>query len=179
MKILSSRQPSAKPDVSEREPLDSEFESVFEPPADSRPPVRHKAMDLLARREHSRTEMAGKLAVRGYADAEIAAALDGLVADGLISDARFAEAFIASRLRKGQGPVRIRMELKKRGVADDIVQVYLDEPDVDWVELAIQVRQRKFGGSVPAEFSKQARQMRFLEYRGFTSEQIRAAIAAR
>ena len=79
-------------------------------------------------------------------------------------------------MRKGQGPVRIRMELKKRGVNSDTIRLHLDDAGLDWNGLARDVRQRKFGSAMPAEYKQKARQMRFLEYRGFGSEHIRAAL---
>jgi regulatory protein len=133
-------------------------------------------MNLLARREHSRGELREKLAVRKYSPEDIEAALKGLVEDGLISDERFAECFIVSRKRNGQGPVRIRMELKKRGVDSDTIRQYLDDVAHDWNALAREVRDRKFAGQAPDDFTEKARQMRFLEYRGFTSDQIKAAM---
>ncbi len=104
------------------------------------------------------------------------AAVAGLVADNLVCDERFAEALIAVRIRKGQGPVRIRRELKKRGVNSDTIRLHLDDAGHDWKGLALEVRQRKYGGALPDEYKEKARQMRFLEYRGFSSEHIRAAL---
>jgi len=140
------------------------------------PSPRNIAMNWLARREHSQAELCVKLAEREFAPAEISAAVASLVADGLVSDERFAEAFTAVRARKGQGPVRIRMELKRRGVADDLIRMQLDEAGIDWKTVAADVRRKKFGAMMPAEYKDKARQMRFLEYRGFTGDQIRAAV---
>jgi len=101
-----------------------------------------------------------------------------LVRDGLLSDDRFAAAFVASRVRKGQGPVRIRGELKQRGVADELIALHLEQVAVDWTQLARSVRDRKFGAATAGGYREQARQSRFLQYRGFSGEQIRAAIGA-
>ena len=133
-------------------------------------------MNLLARREHTRAELSTKLAARKYSPEEIEATVTALVAEGLPSDERFAEAFVAAKMRVGQGPVRIRMELKKRGVDTDIIQLHLDNSEIEWCSLVKEVRNKKFGEDVPVEFKEKARQMRFLEYRGFTGEQIRVAL---
>jgi regulatory protein len=162
--------------VADPDSSDPLVESPEEPARGSLVPARNRAMNFLARREHSRAELRVKLAVREYSPEDIEAAIKGLVADGLVSDERFAECFIVSRQRKGQGPVRIRMELKKRGVDSATIRLYLDDVVHDWNTLARKVRNRKFGEVVPAEFKEKARQMRFLEYRGFTSEQISAAM---
>lgn len=121
-------------------------------------------------------ELRTKLADKDFLPTEIEAAVAGLAADGLVSDERFAEAFVASRVRKGQGPVRIRMELKQRGVSAELISAHVDAAGLDWGRLAGNVRERKFGASVPDDFKAKARQMRFLEYRGFSSEHIRRAL---
>ena len=140
--------------------------------------ARRTALDLLARREHSLAELRGKLAAREFAQEEIDATLDRLAREGLASDERFAEAFIAAHVRKGQGPVRLRAELQRRGVGADIIAAHLAAADRDWLALAREVRQRRFGAAGPRDFRERARQSRFLEYRGFTMEQIRAAFDA-
>ena len=61
--------------------------------------------------------MRAKLIAREFDADEVDLAIERLVDEGLLSDARFAEAFVSARLRKGQGPTRIRGELKQRGVA--------------------------------------------------------------
>ena len=171
---LSAKPDLADPDLPKESDLfsDSESESL----SASLPPARNQAMNWLARREYSRAELADKLAAKGYSPEDIQTAVAGLVADNLVCDERFAEALIAVRIRKGQGPVRIRMELKKRGVNSDTIRLHLDDAGHDWKGLALEVRQRKYGGALPAEYKEKARQMRFLEYRGFSSEHIRAAL---
>lgn len=136
------------------------------------PSPRNKAMDLLARREHSAQELRAKLLSRGYAPDEVDPAIERLVEEGLLSDARFAEAFTAARVRKGQGPIRIRGELEQRGVAEHLIEASLGRADVDWITAARGVRERKFGAGSPADYKEHARQSRFLQYRGFTGEQI-------
>jgi len=142
----------------------------------SPPSARNQAMNWLARREYSQAELRARLAERDFTQEQIEVAVAGLVADGLQSDERFAESFVAVRMRKGQGPVRIRMELKRRGLAGELIRRYLDVGSQTWANLASEVRQRKFGANMPDDFSEKARQMRFLEYRGFTGDQIRSAV---
>lgn len=137
---------------------------------------RNLAMNWLARREHSLRELRDKLAARDFEPEIIAETVAKLASEGLVSDERFAESFVTARMRKGQGPVRIRAELKKRGIAAEMAQLQVDEAGHDWIGLAREVRERKFGAHIPAEFKDKAKQMRFLEYRGFDGEQIRAAL---
>jgi regulatory protein len=133
-------------------------------------------MNWLARREYSRFELSARLIARDYSPGDVEVAVAGLVASGLVSDERFAESFVAARMRNGKGPVRIRMELKQRGVDPDTIRLYLDDAGFDWHTLVREVRSRKFGEVQPKEFKEKARQMRFLEYRGFTGDQIRIAV---
>ena len=139
--------------------------------------ARKKAMDYLARREHARGELESKLEKAGYYAEVAAEAIDGLVADGLQSDQRFAEAFVHGRVRRGKGPVRIRLELEERGVSGEIVTDALESSGEDWRGLAIDARRRKFGDSAPKDFAEKARQMRFLQYRGFETAHIQAAVS--
>jgi regulatory protein len=172
------RQQSAKPDVSEdvNEDLPKGLdENIKRPKTGSTLSPRNKAMNLLARREHSQAELRTKLAVREYSPEEIEATVAALLADGLLSDERFAEAYITARMRTGQGPVRIRGELKQRGVAAQIIGAHMDDASLEWHSIVREVRSKKFGEGMPVEFKEKAKQMRFLEYRGFTSEQIRLA----
>ncbi len=136
--------------------------------------ARAVAMDLLARREHSLAELRAKLAERDFSPEEAEAAVVALAREGLASDSRFLDAFVASRIRKGQGPIRIRAELRQRGIDAATIDAALDAAH-DWCALARAVRAGRFGGTSPVDVRERARQSRFLEYRGFTSGQIRAS----
>lgn len=136
--------------------------------------LRLGAMNILARREHSRKEVRDKLLKKFDPGTELLdAVLDKLIADDLLSDKRFSEAFLRWRVGKGQGPVRIRMELRERGVDGDTV---LRECDVDWFALVVAVAHKRFGASPATDPKQRAKRMRFLQYRGFNGEQIRAAL---
>ncbi|MEO0614949.1 MAG: regulatory protein RecX [Pseudomonadota bacterium] len=137
---------------------------------------RKRAMDALARREQTRTELERRLSRVGFAPETVADTLDALAAEGLQSDARFAEAFISSRYRQGKGPVRIRAELSKRGFDRSAIAGALEQSGYDWFALAVAVRQQRFGDTPPEDFKARARQLQFLAYRGFDSEQAQAAV---
>ena len=138
--------------------------------------VEAAAVGFLARREHSRAELTRKLAARGAPPDIVETVLDDLVRRKLQSDARFAESLVASRAGRGQGPARIRRELAEHGIDPVVADEALEACGEDWRALAREVRRRKFGSGMPGEWKERARQMRFLEYRGFTGEQIRAAL---
>jgi regulatory protein len=133
-------------------------------------------MDFLARREYGQQELIRKLAGKGFAMAAAEQAVGRLTDEGLQCDHRFAENFIQSRVNQGKGPVRIRVDLGQRGISEATVDDALAEADVDWRSLARAIRQKKFGRGRPADFKVKARQMRFLQYRGFEQSHIQAAV---
>jgi len=139
--------------------------------------ARKKAMDYLARREYGHEELIKKLATAGF-EADVAAdVVLVLRSDGLQSDERFTGSFLQSRISQGKGPVRIRQELKERGIREEIVSAAIEDAGADWYAQAIEIRVRKFGSDLPVDFKEKARQMRFLQYRGFEQDHIQTAVA--
>ena len=137
--------------------------------------MRFRAMDLLARREHSRVELQRKLRDKFPEHVElIDTVIAGLMRDQLQSDERFAEAFVSFRTKKGQGPHRISLELQQRGVSDSIIDAVLSINDITWYQLARDVLDKKYGGKPCSDFKEQAKRRQFLHYRGFNSDQISA-----
>ncbi len=134
------------------------------------------ALALLAGREHSRLQLARKLAQREYSEDEIAAALDALAADGYLSDQRATTAKVAAGLRRGHGPGRIRNDLREAGLRTDQPITGDDGGDIDWVAQARALATRKFGDDPPADYTEWARRARFLQARGFDSATIRKAL---
>ena len=104
------------------------------------------------------------------------AVLAQLVDEGYLSDARFAEVFVRSRHDRGVGPLKIRAELRERGVVESLVEDAFRELAADWFDAARQQRDKRFGASPPQDFKERARQIRFLQRRGFSGEQVRAAL---
>lgn len=139
--------------------------------------ARRKAMDYLARREYGSRELTQKLTRAGF-DRDIAAAeVARLAEENLQDDRRFVESFVQSRIGQGKGPVRIELDLAERGLDAVLVSEVLEETDHDWFALASDVRIKKFGQAVPGDFNKKAKQMRFLQYRGFEQAHIQAAVS--
>lgn len=150
--------------------LGNEESAVFDiNPAD----IRLAAMNLLARREHSLRELRNKLQRRFPDESMIDEQLSRLVEERLQSDMRFAESYARQRTSRGYGPVRVREELRERGVSESEVQLALDEMEVDWCELAAVVIQKKFGAAEPRDIKEKARRARFMQYRGFQSDHYR------
>ncbi|MCG6976148.1 MAG: recombination regulator RecX [Acidiferrobacterales bacterium] len=138
--------------------------------------ARKRAMDLLARREHSRHELLTKLLTKGCSRQIAELALDELEQDGLLSEDRFIESLVQTRRNQGHGPVRIRHDLREKGIADSSIEPWLDERAEDWLDILAKVRRQKFGDELPGNFTERARQARFLQSRGFTAEQIRRVL---
>lgn len=134
--------------------------------------LRRRAMDLLARREHSRAELVAKLRNR-FAEADLDAidsVLDKLAAENLQSDRRFAEEYLRMRMRRGFGWLHIRAELQTRGVADPIISD-LARPDEEWLELAENLVDSRLAGQMDLEPGSREHQrlFRFLQGRGFSA----------
>jgi regulatory protein len=138
--------------------------------------VRTAALALLAGRDFARNELAQRLLRRGYPAAVVTTVVEGLAAQRLLSETRFVEQFIRQHAGRGHGPVRIRVELRERGVADGDIEEGLAAAAEDWARIARETRRKRFGLSPPGDYRERARQARFLQYRGFSAEQVRAAL---
>ena len=139
--------------------------------------ARAAAVALLARRDFATAELRGKLYSKGF-DADIAAAVIAeLTAEGVLNDERYAQNYVAYHAARGHGPVRIAAELRRRALAAAVVDAALGGGP-DWTALARKARSARFGRQPPAGWAERARQARFLQYRGFSSDHIRAATGA-
>ena len=99
--------------------------------------------------------------------------LADLESSRLLSDRRFAEGLVQVRRQRGYGPLRIQKEMLDKGVDGELIQRSLDAGDPQWVELSKHVRRKRFGDKLPSNYAERAKQARFLQYRGFTFDQIR------
>jgi regulatory protein len=119
-----------------------------------------------------------KLQQRGCGEAVAAQVVAALDAEGLISDERFVEALLHVRRTRGYGPLYIRRELEEKGIARSVIERWLDPRSRDWIDDLRRVKKKKFGGKQPSSLAERARQTRFLQYRGFTHEQIREILGS-
>ena len=138
--------------------------------------IRLSAMGMLAGREYLRSQLATKLEKKFDNSPLIPDVLDRLASENLQSDSRFVEAFIRSRISRGQGYTRIRLDLKSRGAESTLIDQLLNEVDIDWFELAKITAQQKFGNNHNVDAKEKAKRMRFLQYRGFSFDQIKYAL---
>lgn len=127
--------------------------------------LRGTAFALLAKREHSRQELKSKLLLYGACPIELEPLLAELTSNNYQSDERMAGMLVRANLRKGRGPARIQQELKKHHIETELADGDLEE--VNWLQQAIDLRMTKFGEQLPSEQKEKARQIRFLQYRGF------------
>ena len=142
---------------------------------DSPAAAQAAAMRLLSHREHARQELVQKLHRRGFSDVAINEALDDLESLGLLSDLRFAESYVRARVTRRFGPLRIRAELRRKGVADDIIGTTLEGYDDQWPDLARAWVSRRTG-STELDLKARARLYRSLANRGFSHEQAMQAL---
>lgn len=141
----------------------------FPPPNTS---CRAAAIQLLSRRDHGQHELSQKLASKGYLPQEIDQAVQFCFEHGYLDDLRYAKSQIRQHVSKGHGERRIRQELLFKQVADSVINRAFAEEPQDWFELAKMVAMKKFNGVKAKEQKEYAKQIRFLQYRGFSFEQV-------
>lgn len=139
--------------------------------------ARAAAVALLARRDLPSGELRERLTERGFAPEATAAALSELAAEGALNDERYAHNYVAYQSGRGRGPIRIGADLRTHGLPQELIEAAL-ESGPDWRALAAAARVRRFGKAAPANWREKARQARFLQYRGFSADHIRAATGA-
>ena len=138
------------------------------------PDAYQKALELLARREHSRRELGRKLAARGIDRDAADVAMDKLGAQGFQDEQRFADMLARSRASGGHGPTRIRAELGMHGLAREIIENALD-CDTDWAESARALLARRYSPADLADPAKRRKAVEFLLRRGFEQSLAYAA----
>ncbi len=144
--------------------------------------LRARALQYLARREYSRAELRGKLLPHVQADADseqsfdssgpvdLDVLLDDLTARGWLSDARAATQLVHAK-RSRFGTQRITHELRQKGIAEELISAALPALKESELEAAREVWRKKFGVA-PRDEKEKARQVRFLQSRGFALELI-------
>ncbi len=136
--------------------------------------LRERALRLLARREHSRAELARKLGQAGFAQHDIGPLLDEFEEKDWLSDRRFAESYVADH-RARAGSIKLAYDLRQRGVNDTTIEDVLSKNRDSEPERAREVWRKKFGIQ-PTDATEKTRQVRFMQSRGFTTEAIRKTL---
>lgn len=143
--------------------------------------IEHRAVDLLSRREHSEYELRRKLEHKGFDVDAVKRVLQKLRERQWQSDERFAASFFRQRVEQGYGPLRIRMEMLQKGLTESEIEAVFTEYAPNWQALAKDRYQRRFAKQEKfqsLEPKEKAKRQRFLAQRGFTAEQVYAAISA-
>ena len=134
-------------------------------------PELDQAIRLLTPREHSVRELRQKLIKRNYQPEKIEAVIAHLMELDYLSDARFTEIYVAERIRKGDGPLKIAANLQKRGVDRGLIEPTIDFDDDVWIERARAVLQKRFDSNKSCDelllFTEWNRRRTFLVGRGF------------
>jgi regulatory protein len=130
------------------------------------PSLRERALGFLSRREYSRLELKRKLAPHVENESELETLLDDFVRRGWLSEQRFTEQIIHARSGK-YGTRRIAHELREKGISAEAVAALLPQLQEGELETARAAWAKKFG-TLPADAKERAKQMRFLQGRGFS-----------
>ena len=137
--------------------------------------LRSYAFALLTRRDYSQVELITKLNLYAVNSEEVTKLVEELAEQNYQSDQRVAELTLASQIRKGKGLQRIKQTLKAKHLDTELSTQELEE--VDWLQQAYQLKIKKFGEEVTKDKKIKAKQIRFLQYRGFDMDVIMKAIA--
>jgi regulatory protein len=138
--------------------------------------ARLAALKLQNRRDHGARELAERLVARGFNRPAAETAVEGLRKERLVDDGRFAEHLVVYHASRGRGPVGIAHRLREAGVAAGTIAAALDTGSPDWRRRCAEVRRKRFGAKPPATWAEKGRQARFLTQRGFSADQVRAAV---
>lgn len=135
--------------------------------------IRFAAMNYLARREHTRKELHQKLKRRFPCSSLIETEIQRLTDENLQSDERFAENFVRYRSGLGFGLLHIQQDMRQRGLTDSEIALAIERAEVGWSALAVEVFRKKFGDLPAADMKAKAKRARFMQYRGFASDEYR------
>ncbi|MEC8524625.1 MAG: recombination regulator RecX [Pseudomonadota bacterium] len=138
--------------------------------------LKHAAVDLLSRRDYSRRELWRKLSPKAASSDDLEHVLDELAENNWQSDERFASMFLRSRAGRGLGPLRLRQELREKGISDSLIEWAFEESEEDWYDMAVEVARKKAQSLGSYSPEVKAKLWRFLSYRGFNSDQIQHAL---
>jgi regulatory protein len=175
--VLRKRRPRAEPGARPAAQAGAEAAAPTDPLA----AALGAAAGWLARRDHCSAELAARLEHRGFNATVIEQALGELRERRYLDDERYAREFVRAHAGRGQGPLRIRYELVGLGVPAALAEAALQQQGQEhggWGVAASRIRRHRFGPALPAERLERARQSRFLQSRGFSTDHIRTALGA-
>lgn len=136
--------------------------------------LRSYAFAVLTRKEYSKKDLIEKLAVYAMHREEVLTLVDELARENYQSDQRVAEMTVRSQIRKGKGPNRIKLALNAKSIDKDLAKE--DMENIDWYKQAYELKVKKYGVDIATDAKLKAKQIRFLQYRGFEMDAIMKAI---
>lgn len=134
--------------------------------------AKNSAFRYLARREYSRLELYQRLITKGYASDMVNYLLDYLQEKDYQSDERYTDMYIRYRANAGDGPFKIKIALRAKGIFDSLSNIVFDQLAIDWLDRAQVVKIKRFGDGPAVDITALSRQIRFLKNRGFYQEHI-------
>lgn len=158
-------------DESVTEPVEPTFEEQLAA-------ARAYAMRSLARRESAESELARRLRQQGYQEEVIEAVLDYCRGYNWVNDERYGAMAVRAGAAKGQGPLKIRFDLRRKGLDDGQIDAAFEQPELDWFELAFALLERRASVAELDDFKLRMKWLKYLLGRGFTQDQARHAISA-
>lgn len=144
--------------------------------------LRATALAWLGRQEYSIAKFTKKLSDNHASDEQIQSIVDEFCQHNWLSEQRYCEGFVRSRISKGQGKIRIINDGRGHQLDSDILTEAINSQSVDWFELALSTYERRYGQKPVANIhakehtKEKAKRLRFMQYRGFTMDQISYAI---
>jgi len=138
---------------------------------------KEAAIQLLSRRDHGEYELYQKLSLKGYEEQDVQAAVNFCIDHNYLDDLRYAKSQVRQHVYKGHGERRIRQELSQKRVAESVIEAAFEQEPQDWFELAKSAAEKKFKGIKAKDQKEYAKQVRFLQYRGYSFEQISYALS--
>ena len=158
-------------DESSPEPVELSFEERFAA-------ARAFAMRSLARRESAESELAKRLRLQGFNEEVIEAVVEYCRGYNWVNDDRYGAMAVRAGAAKGHGPIKIRFDLRRKGLDDMQIDAAFDQPELDWFELAFALLERRARVADLGDFKLRMKWLKYLLGRGFTQEQARYAISA-
>ena len=134
--------------------------------------ARASALRWLARREYAVQEMRARLLATGYSESLVEQILVDLMDENYLSDERYIEMLLRARVQSGFGPMRVYKDAARFGL-EDLLQRQAEESIVDWREVATTAHNKRYRGEMPRDYNMWCKQARFLQSRGFNTDQVR------
>lgn len=153
--------------------IDKRFDPITEPEK-----LRTRALYWLGQKEFSVSDFRNKLQ-RVCADLDmIEQLLQDFIARDWLNEQRYMTSFVRQKISAGLGQYRIKQELNQHGIKSSESELYFEQMEFDWFEQALATYQKKYGQSQCDDFKEKGKRFRYMQYRGFSPDQIKYAMEA-